>query len=129
MFVVSQLVLSGVSCGNQPMCRICILIGECCNGVEPWMHWKVLEVLECVVMPGRLNFMNDWNVWNIWNALGRSCSWNAWNAFGRSCRMNWMYSKISLSSVCRIGLWIEELSVFCMEYGVLDGYSNVECRI
>ena len=72
-------------CGNQSkcrICRICILIGECCNGVEPWRYWNMKYCLE------RLDVTNDWNVWNIWNALGRSCSWNAWNAFGRSCRMN-----------------------------------------
>ena len=53
MFVVCnvQLVLSGVFCGNQSNCRIvelCILIGECWNGVDS------LEILELVELPGRL---------------------------------------------------------------------------
>ena len=106
-------------------------------------YWKILE---CVVMPGRLNVMNDWNVWNIWNALGRSCSWNAWNAFGRSCRMNGCTQRslcllhveclfwTGWRALCLLHVELdsgldEELFVFWMEYGVLDGYPNVECRI
>ena len=37
--------------------EFCILIGECCKAVmgwNPWKRWKVLEVLERVVMSGRL---------------------------------------------------------------------------
>ena len=49
MFVSVQLVLGGVSCGNQSNCRICILIGECCNGVETL---EVLELVEFVELPG-----------------------------------------------------------------------------
>ena len=85
------------------ICRICILIGECCNGVESLdalegtgKHWNILgrtgrcwnvlegagtywKVLERVVMPGRLNVMNDWNVWNagmlecLWKVLRLEC--------------------------------------------------------
>ena len=40
MSVIAQLVLGGVFCGNQSNCRICILIGECWNGVDS------LEILE-----------------------------------------------------------------------------------
>ena len=43
MSVIAQLVLGGVFCGNQSncrICRICILIGECWNGVDS------LEILE-----------------------------------------------------------------------------------
>ena len=52
MFVVCfvQLVLGGVFCGNQSncrICRICILIGECWNGVDS------LEILEFVELPGK----------------------------------------------------------------------------
>ena len=47
MFVIAQLVLGGVFCGNQSNCRICILIGECWNGVES------LEILELVELPGK----------------------------------------------------------------------------
>ena len=49
MFVIAQLVLSGVFCGNQlncRNCRICILMGECWNGVDS------LEILELVELPG-----------------------------------------------------------------------------
>ena len=82
------------------------------------------------------NVMNDWNVWNTmndWNVLEdlecleRSCGWSAWNVFGAH---GWIsrrspcllcveflvvkYSKSSLSSVCRIGFWMENsLYVVC----------------
>ena len=65
MFVIVQLVLDGVFCGNQSNCRncrICILIGECCNGLDS------LEILELVELPGKAG-----KDWNVWNALGRSC--------------------------------------------------------
>ena len=71
MSVIAQLVLGRVFCGNQSNCRncrICILIGECWNGVDSleilehcriyriaWKGWKV---------------MNDWNVWNVSGATG-----------------------------------------------------------
>ena len=53
MFVIVQLVLGGVFCGNQSncricrICRICILVGECCNGLDS------LEILELVELPGK----------------------------------------------------------------------------
>ena len=115
-------------CGNQSMCRICILIGECCNGVEPWTCWKVLEVLKHVVMPGRLNVINDWNVWNIWNAPGRSCGWNA---FGRSCRMN----GCTWRSLCLLyveldsGLKSSLSSGWNMEFWIWSSVWVPECRI
>ena len=63
-----RLVLNGVSSGNQSVCRICILIEEMLEWVKSLdtldstgLYWKVLER---VIMPGRLNVMNDWNVWN-----------------------------------------------------------------
>ena len=46
MSVIAQLVLGGVFCGNQSNCRncrICILIGECWNGVD---SLEILEILE-----------------------------------------------------------------------------------
>ena len=51
MFVVCivQLVLGGVSVETNRtgiVCRICILIGECWNGVDS------LEILELVELPG-----------------------------------------------------------------------------
>ena len=64
MFVSVQLVLGGVFCGNQSNCRICILIRECCNGLDSlelcriaWKGWKV---------------MNDWNVRNVSGTTGMS---------------------------------------------------------
>ena len=62
MFVVCivQLVLGGAFCGNQSNCRICILIGECWNGVDS------LEILEhCRIDWKGWKVMNDWNVWNV----------------------------------------------------------------
>ena len=40
MFVIAQLVLGGVSVETNQNCRICILAGECWNGVDS------LEILE-----------------------------------------------------------------------------------
>ena len=36
--------------GNQSNCRICILIGECCTGVE---SLEILELVEFVELPGK----------------------------------------------------------------------------
>ena len=58
-------------CGNQSncrICRICILIGECWNGVDS------LEILEhCRIAWKGWKVMNDWNVWKDWK------DWNVWN--------------------------------------------------
>ena len=68
MFVIVQLVLGGVFCGNQSNCRICILIGECWNGVDS------LEILEhcriCRIAWKGWKVTNDWNVWNASGATG-----------------------------------------------------------
>ena len=74
MFVIAQLVLGAVFCGNQSncrncrICRICILIGECWNGLDS------LEILEhcriCRIAWKGWKVMSDWNVWNV---IGRSC--------------------------------------------------------
>ena len=71
MFVIVQLVLGGVFCGNQSncrncrICRICILIGECWNGVDS------LEILEhCRIVWKGWKVMNDWNVRNASGATG-----------------------------------------------------------
>ena len=71
MFVIVQLALGGVFCGNQSncrncrICRICILIGECWNGVDS------LEILEhCRIAWKGWKVMNDWNVWNVFGATG-----------------------------------------------------------
>ena len=49
MFVIVQLALGGVFCGNQSNCRNCRI----CR--IAWKGWKV---------------MNDWNVWNVSGATG-----------------------------------------------------------
>ena len=71
MSVIAQLVLGGVFCGNQSNCRncrICILIRECWNGVEPWRYWNNVEFEELPGEAGRV--MNDWNVWNVSGVSG-----------------------------------------------------------
>ena len=74
MFVIAQLVLGGVFCGNQSNCRICILIGECWNGLDS------LEILEhcriCRIAWKGWKVMNDWNVRNAWKVWK---DWNVWN--------------------------------------------------
>ena len=69
--VIAQLVLSGVFCGNQSNCRnyrICILTGECWNGVDS------LEILEhcriCRIAWKGWKVMNDWNVQNVSGVSG-----------------------------------------------------------
>ena len=65
MYVIAQLVLGGVFCGNQSNCRICILIGECWNGVDS------LEILEyCRIAWKGWKVMNDWNAWNVSGVSG-----------------------------------------------------------
>ena len=55
-------------CGNQSNCRICILIGECWNGVDS------LEIMEhcriCRIAWKGWKVMNDWNAWNVSGATG-----------------------------------------------------------
>ena len=142
MFVIVQLVLGGVFCGNQSncrncrICRICILIGECWNGVD---SLEILEILEhCRIAWKGWKVMNDWNVWKDWNVSGaigvtgvafvRTCGWNAWNVIGRSCKTHGCISRRSPCLLCveflfwnegLFALWnvvvvLEELFVFCM---------------
>ena len=133
MFVITQLVLGGVFNGNQSNCRICILIGECWNGVDS------LEILEhcriCRIAWKGWKVMNDWNVRNVFGAIGvtgvafvRTCGWNAWNVIGRSCKTHRWISRRSPCLLCveflfwnegLFALWnvvvvLEELFVFCM---------------
>ena len=79
MFVIAQLVLGGVFCGNQSNCRVCILIGECWNGVDS------LEILEhcriCRIAWKGWKVMNDWNVWNVWNDWNVWKDWKDWNVW------------------------------------------------
>ena len=130
MSLIAQLVLGGVFCGNQSNCRICILIGECWNGVDS------LEILElCRIAWKGWKVMNDWNAWNVSGVSGMS---------GRSCKTHGCISRRSpcllcveflfwnegplpsvcssstrralLSSTCRIGFWMEnslDCSVMC----------------
>ena len=127
MFAFIQLVLGGVSCGNQSNCRICILIGECCTGVDSpgdtgicriaWKGWKVMNdwnvwnvsgVSGMTGMSGKtgktgMSGMSgktgkDWNVWNVWK------DWNVCNicsAFGRSCGWNAWNVFVTHGCFCR----------------------------
>ena len=111
MFVIAQLVLGGVFCGNQSncrncrICRMCILIGECWNGVDS------LEILEhCRIAWKGWKVMNDWNVRNVSGATGvtgvtgvafvRTCGWTAWNVTGRSCKTHGCISRRSPCLLC-----------------------------
>ena len=71
MFVIAQLVLGGVFCGNQSNCRICILIGECWNGVE---SLETLELVEFEELPGMgwKVHGDDWNVRNVPGMSGKT---------------------------------------------------------
>ena len=121
MFVVCnvQLVLSGVFCGNQSNCRMCILFGECLEMLEwggfprdtgtcrnAWRGWNVMNDWNVWNVWNVMNDWNAWNVWNImndwnvWNAFGRSCGWNAWNVFGWSCRTHGWISRRSPCLLC-----------------------------
>ena len=118
MSVIAQLVLGGVFCGNQSNCRICILIGECWNGVDS------LEILEhCRIAWRGWKVMNDWNVWNVSGATGVT---------GMSCKTHGCISRRSPCLLCveflfwsegLFALWnvvvvLEEL--FCLLYVELD---------
>ena len=103
MFVIAQLVLGGVFCGNQSSCRncrICILIGECWNGVDS------LEILEhcriCRIAWKGWKVMNDWNAWNVSGVSGTTgmsgktgmpgiserleCLWSNWSCLCKDLR-------------------------------------------
>ena len=121
MFVIAQLVLGGVFCGNQSNCRICrnyricILIGECWNGVDSlgilefvelpgeagrsWMTGMSemsLECLERLKCLERLERLECLNVCSNWSAFGRSCGWMP----GMSCRTHGWISRRSPCLLC-----------------------------
>ena len=87
MFVIAQLVLGGVFCGNQSNCRICILIGECWNGMDS------LEILEhCRIS---------------------RIAWKGWKT-GMSCRTHGWISRRSPCLLCvEFLFWNEGLFALC----------------
>ena len=67
MSVIAQLVLGGVSVETNRTVGICILIGECWNGVDS------LEILEhCRIAWKGWKVMNDWNVSGVSGTTGMS---------------------------------------------------------
>ena len=117
MSVIAQLVLGGVFCGNQSNCRICSLIEECWNGVDS------LEILEhCRIAWRGWKVMNDWNVCKTHGCISRRspcllCIEFLFWSEGLFALWNVVVVLMSsLSSVCRIGFWMEnslDCSVMC----------------
>ena len=148
VIVIAQLVLGGVFCGNQSNCRICrthricILIGECWNGLD---SLEILELVQIVELPGKagrsrmtgmsgmslecLECLEDWKDWNIWK------DWNVWNVWkdwnvcndwmpleglaagmpGMSCRTHGWISRRSPCLLCvEFFFWTEGLFALCM---------------
>ena len=101
MFVIAKLVLGGVFCGNQSncrICRICILIGECWNGVDS------LEILEhcriCRIAWKGWKVMNDWNVRNVSGATGVPLEGLVAGMPAMSCRTHGWISRRSPCLLC-----------------------------